>query len=395
VRILAFCDYFTPEVGGGAERVAYEVYRRLTEGGAEVTIVTTTADTDGTSPDAGRWASPDGRLQVIRVPTMDLSRVSGLQLSLTSGGLRRARALVRTVRPHLLHANSLEFQTSMIAARLRRATGIPLILTAHIAGFASMPQPWRTLGAVHGETVGRFLLHRADRVIAVSQAVSRHVRSLGAPVGRIDVVPNGVDHAVFHPGPERLTDEVRVLLVGRLVPNKGGEEAIRAVAALYRKGAKLRLTIVGDGPLRGRLESLAVELGVDVSFEGWTDDVADRLRDTDVLLRPTLTEGMSLSVLEAMASGVCVVASAVPGNSELIRDGETGLLAAVGDSAALESALDHAVNDPEERHRFGAAALEASNAFSWDRCARETIEVFERVLRAYEAAVSSRGRVGA
>jgi glycosyltransferase involved in cell wall biosynthesis len=393
VRVLAFCDYFTPEVGGGAERVAYEVYRRLADDGGNVTVVTTSAAVDGRS-DGERWTSVDGRLRVVRIPTMDLSRVTGLQLSLTSGGLRRVRALMREARPDLLHANSLEFQTSLIAARLRRATGIPLALTAHIAGFASMPQPWRTLGAVHGRTVGRFLLHRADQVIVVSEAVSRHVRSLGARADRIHVVPNGVDHDVFHPGPGRSADEVRVLLVGRLVPNKGGEDAIRAVAELHRGGANVRLTIVGDGPLRGRLGSLAVELGVDVRFEGRTNAVADHLRGADILVRPTLTEGMSLSVLEAMASGVCVVASAVPGNAELIRHGETGLLAAVGDPAAFERALGRAVADPEERRRLGAAALEASKVYSWERCARETIDVFEGVVRAHGVAVSSRGRVG-
>ncbi len=392
MRVLAFCDYFTPEVGGGAERVAYEVYQRLADGGADVTVVTTSADPDGRSSGSGAWSGSHARIRIVHVATVDLSRVLGVQMSLTRGGLARAQALVREAPPDVLHANSLEFQTSIIAARLRRATHIPLVLTAHIAGFASMAQPWRTLGAVHGRSVGRFLLRRADAVIAVSRAVARHVRSLRTPADKIHVVPNGVDHKVFYPGPHRPVDEVRVLLVGRLVPNKGGEEAIRAVAELNRNGGAVRLTIVGDGPLRGRLRALAAELGINVRFEGWTQDVASHLRDTDVLVRPTFTEGMSLSVLEAMATGVCVVASDVPGNAELIRHGETGLLAAAGDAAAFERLLGRAVNNPEERSSLGAAALEASKMYSWDRCAMETIDVFEGAMRARSASASSRKR---
>jgi glycosyltransferase involved in cell wall biosynthesis len=323
----------------------------------------------------------DRRLQIERVPTIDLARTLGVQTALTFGALERVRSLVLRARPDLIHANSLEFQTSITAAKIRRVTGVPMVLTAHIAGFGSMAEPWRTLGAMHNQTIGRFLLSRADRVIAVSDAVERYLHRLGVPSSKIHVIPNGVDREIFYPEPAREGAEVRVLFVGRLVPNKGCEQAIRAVATLQTSGANVTLTIVGDGPLRPRLQSLTSSLGADVRFIGWSQEVARHLRETDVLVRPTLTEGMSLSVLEAMASGVCVIASDVPGNVELIRHEETGLLVRAGDAWALERSLRRVVADPGERRRLGASAFEASRAYSWERCASQTLEVFLEAAR--------------
>lgn len=375
LRILAFCDYFGPGTGGGAERVAYEVYRRLASQGAQVTVVTTSG---GVEP----WS---GDISVVRVPTLDLSRVLKLQLSLTSGAISRARSAARSRSPVVLHANSLEFQTSLTAARLRRETGIPLVLTAHLAGFDAMPEPWRLLGDLHQRTIGRHLLRRADRVIAVSDAVAVHLRSLDLPPERVRVVPNGVDHEVFAPA-ARTWRDVRLLFVGRLVPNKGAEDAIRAFAGIRRERPSVTLTVVGDGPQRSELEALTRRLGVwgSVRFAGFTPDVAPYLRDADVLLRPTRTEGMPLSVLEAMACGVCVVASDVPGNAGLIEDGRTGVLVPVGDRRALQAAIGRVADDGRERERLAGAALEASRSFSWDRCAAETLDVFLEAARAAE-----------
>jgi glycosyltransferase involved in cell wall biosynthesis len=329
---------------------------------------------------AGGWS--DGDVSVATIPTLDLSRFLGLQLSVTFGGLGRARTYARALRPALLHANGLEFQTSLTAARLRRTTSIPLVLTAHLAGFDAMPQPWRTLGDVHQQTIGRHLLGRADRIIAVSHAVARHVETLGAPSGRVRIVPNGVDHERFRAGPSR-GREVRLLFVGRLVPNKGADDAVRAFAGVRRLRGDVSLTVVGDGPQREDLAALARRLGVadGVRFAGWARDVERYLAEADVLLRPTRTEGMPLTVLEAMASGVCILASDVPGNAELIDDGRTGVLVPAGDVRALAAALRRLVDDGAERSRLAGAAREASLGYSWDRCARETLDVFVDAAR--------------
>lgn len=377
LRVLAFCDYFRPDVGGGAERVAREVYGRMVRSGAEVSVVTTTGS-------AAPWRGLEPGLQVVEIPSMDLTRVLRFQRSLSFGGVRSVVPTLQGLRPHVLHANSLEFETSRTAARLRALGRTPLVLTAHIAGFGEMPEPWKLLGALHDRTVGARLLRRADRVIAVSRAVSRHLASLRTPSAKVRVVPNGVDHDVFRPPVEREgTRDPRILFVGRLVPNKGADLAIDAIDTLLRDGRRAHLRIVGEGPLRGRLEARVRQLGLgaSVTFTGASSDVAGLLRGADVFVRPTTTEGMSLAVLEAMASGVCVVASDVPGNAELIRDGENGLLAPARDVDGLAASLRRAVDDPAGRRRLADAAFEDSQAYSWDRCAKETMDVLLETAR--------------
>jgi glycosyltransferase involved in cell wall biosynthesis len=374
LRILAFCDYFHPGAGGGAERVAREVYRRLAEWGAEVTVVTTAGPAEA-------WADEAAGLRVLGVPTLDLTPRIGLQASLTVGAMRRALHVAGGLRPHVIHANSLQFQTSVAAARVHRRSGLPMVITAHIGGFGYLPQPWRTLGALHEQTVGRCLLANASRVIAVSEPVATHLRRYRGLEDRIRVVPNGVDHDAFRPAESRPLGNasgVSVLFVGRLVPNKGPDLALEALAELRREGLPVDLTIVGDGPMRPSLERRVRELEVDdaVAFSGFTGDVAERLRAADIFVRPTLTEGMPLAVLEAMASRVCVVASDVPGNASLIRHGESGLLFSAGDVRGLTDALRRVVLDADQRERLARVGHLASQEHSWNRCARETLEVF-------------------
>lgn len=369
LRVLAFCDYFDPLIGGGAERVAAEVYRRLVDWGARVTVVTTAGD-------GGSWTHLG--VHVVRVSTLNLSRGLGLQVSVSRGAARTASDLIRELRPHVLHANSLQFQTSVAAGRAARRSRVPLVLTAHVAGFESLAQPWRTIAGVHERTVGRFLSRRSARVIAVSDAVAAHVAARLGPDAPVRVVPNGVDHTVFHPpadAPAR--SHVQLVFVGRLVINKGPDTLIDAFAALRRRRSDVRLAVVGDGPLRDMLQHRARNLGVAdaLTFHGSSDDVAGHLRAADVVVRPSLTEGMPLAVLEAMASRLCVVASDVPGNASLIRDNDNGLLVPPNNPPALTAALERVVSDRSLRLRLAAVAHQDSGDYSWDRCARQTLDV--------------------
>ena len=136
--------------------------------------------------------------------------------------------------------------------------------------------------------------------------------------------------------------------LGRLVRNKGPEVAVRALAEAVRTGVDASLSVVGEGPERANLERLAAREGVRdrVRFEGYRPDPETWLRGVDVLVRPSVTEGMPLGVLEAMAAGVVVVASDVPGNASLVRDGDSGLLVRTGDHAALARALQRLSRDP-------------------------------------------------
>jgi glycosyltransferase involved in cell wall biosynthesis len=313
-----------------------------------------------------------GGIDLVTVDSVDLSRLAGGQLALGRGLRRRVRAAQRS-EPHVLHANGLYFHTSVAAARLARRSRVPLVTTVHVAGTERLTGTIGTLTAVWEATVGRYILKSSARVVAVSHAVADRSLELGVSSDRLVVAPNGVDTALFRPPPVRTARPVpTIAFVGRLVANKGPTDLLEALGTLHRDGIAYRATFVGDGPQRGELERRAEQLGLTaaVEFRGHVADVSTLLRDTDVAVRPSTTEGMSLSVLEAMASGCCTVVSDIPANTELVRDGVNGLTFATGDPGALAGVLRLALADEQLRQRLGGAARFTADAHSWDASAR-------------------------
>lgn len=369
LRVLGFCDYFPPRSSGGAERVAWEMYQRLADRGVRVEIVTASPLGDG-------QVSEEGGMVIWSVRSLDLSRLANAQVSLAPRLLPTAFAAVRSVRPHVLHANGLHFQTSIAATILHYLKRIPLVTTVHLGRPELLPPAVRIPTTVYERVVGRAILRASYRVVAVSRAVAEHVRSFGVPPERIRVVPNGVDVGRFRVGPDRSGPPL-VLFVGRLIGNKGPQLLLRALSRLSKEGMAFRAAFVGDGPLRGRLEGLAARsgLGDRVIFTGHVVDVGSWLQLADILVRPSWTEGMSLALLEAMAAGVCVVASDVPGNVELLEGGRLGRLFPVGDEHGLTTALREVLVDGKLRNRLRMAAQAAAKTYSWDRAAGELVDI--------------------
>jgi glycosyltransferase involved in cell wall biosynthesis len=148
--------------------------------------------------------------------------------------------------------------------------------------------------------------------------------------------------------------------IGRLEDRKGHDQLLRAAGEMLAgaNGRRPQLVIVGDGPLRESLAGQARTLGVadSVRFEGTVADVRPVLAAMDVFVLPSRAEGMSNALMEAMAAGRPVVATAVGGNTEVVTDGETGLLVPPGNPAAIARAVDGLLGDPERASRLGAAA---------------------------------------
>lgn len=374
MRLLATCDWFSPGTGGGAERVAWEVYRRIAAAGHRVSVVATV-------PDGTGFADPAiPSLEIIPVRAYDLSRLTHAQISVAVGVRQALERVADRLQPEVLHANSLQFQTTPAAAAIAHRRKLPFVVTGHIGSLDALGGPVGVAARWHERIVGRRVLRRATRAIAVSDTVRSHLATL-APDLPVDVVPNGVDHARF--ARERRSHRsgpFRVVVVGRLVPNKGPHTAIAAVAHLRGQGVRVRLDVVGDGPLRPALERAvrAQELSGVVRFLGHRTDVPDILATADALVRPSLTEGMPLSLLEAMAARVPVVASDIPGNRSLVRDGVTGLLVPAGNVEALAGAVRALIDDPTLADRLASCAAVTVAGQSWDACAAGTLAVLER-----------------
>jgi sugar transferase (PEP-CTERM/EpsH1 system associated) len=220
---------------------------------------------------------------------------------------------------------------------------------------------------LHGTSPRRRRLRQAcDRFIHRYVTVSRQLadwlqQTDGVAPNRVTHICNGVDIERFSPVPKTPGPFV-IGTVARLQAVKDQQALLRAVALLLDRQPQLRdnlrLRLVGDGPERQTLEALAVELGIaDVTtMPGFSDDVPGVLRSFDVFVLPSLNEGISNTILEAMACGLPVVATNVGGNPELVQDGVTGSLIPVGDPATLSAQLERYATDPALLRSYGTAA---------------------------------------
>jgi len=256
------------------------------------------------------------------------------------------------------------FYNGLGAWLLHRRTGIPYTLEVHhVVGH---PHP-ATLVERMGHWLTRIFLHldcrAAQSVRCVNAATAALLTNLGVPAEKISVVPSFyLDHEMLRPH-AGVGKKYDLITCGRLVPNKGIEDVLRALSVLAGRGRRYSLLIVGDGPLRTTLEQCAKALGVasQVTFAGWlpsTEDVVAKLRLSRVFVLGSRSEGGPRSALEAMACGVPVVATPVGVMPEVIVSGENGLLT-TGSAADLADKINHLLSHPELQALYGERARKA------------------------------------
>lgn len=256
---------------------------------------------------------------------------------------RGALAAVDRWKPHLVHAQALD--VAPVSAELARHCGIPLVVTVNRLGQEE-----------------RFLAdHTGIGVIAVSDAIrERLTNRAGIDRERVICIPNGLDLRHF-PAP-RFVDKKPGLPVvgtyGRLAEEKGQRVFLEAAARLLKDGVDAEFLIMGQGPDKVQLRKLANTHGIRhrLTFVPPTSSDNRNLGHLDVFVEPSYQEGLGLSVLQAMATGVPVVASGVGGIYNLIEDGETGVLVNKGDPEGLSKAIRQMLNRPAERTEMARAA---------------------------------------
>ena len=274
----------------------------------------------------------------------------------------RFARVMREYRPHIVHSRNWGAIEAVFAARL---AGVPVAIHSE-HGYE--------LDILKGLPLRRRLLRRAayataDAVFAVSADLrDYHARQAWISPTKISVVANGVDSKRFAP---RLQDKLAcraglrlpensllVGTVGRLVPIKDQALLLHAAKILLDRGFDLSMALAGDGSELERLGSLAASLSISsrVYFLGASRKVEDFLNALDVFVLPSVSEGMSNTVLEAMSSGLPVVATRVGGNPELIEDKVSGLLFEVGNIEQLVERLTNLTKNAELRHSLGASA---------------------------------------
>ena len=367
LRVLGSCDNYTPSSSGGAEKAAHELYRRWGASGAHLRVVSV--------PHGVPYDDPG--VHVVTARGLDLSRLVGGYLGVSPETFRVANRESRSFEPQVLHTNTIHYNGSIAMARLSAKHGLPFVLTAQLGPTNEMPFMTRTLGGAYDKSVGRYIVRRATRVLAVSATVREHIISIGASPERVMVVENGVDHERFACAPLQPNADPLVLSVGRIVENKGPQLLVDAAIALHRRAHPIRVGFLGDGPLRPELQQRVDDAGLhdQIVFHGQVSDVERWLGKADIVVRPSFTEGLPLAVLEAMSAGRLNVVSDIAPNRELIEDGVNGLTFRTGDAGSLADALVRATADSASRLRWAAAGRESSLTRSWDRMAADTAGV--------------------
>ena len=363
-RLLVVSHGFPPYYGGAEHVAGHLAAAAASSGRWDVEVLT--ADIGGRLPPVEEWRG----CHIQRVPTRKKAWAHHTVGELLSF-LISARRVAGLSRPDWILAH-FTLPGGEVARRWAASFGVPYAVVLHGADVPGS-QPGR-FGALYPivKPLVRRVWRQAQRVIAVSGGL-RDLALQMWPEGRIDVVPNGVDVDLFSPGPSRTPRELDPLVVcavARLIEIKGLQHLIDAIAlAPEAVRRRIRLRLCGVGPYENELRRRAQATGLEaqVEFAGLVpyEQIPDELRAADVFALPSLQEGLPLSLLEAMASGLPVVASAVGGIPTVIRDGDNGLLVAAGDVAGLRDALVRLAVDPALRTRLGVAARRDAGAWSW------------------------------
>jgi glucosyltransferase len=315
-------------------------------------------------------------------------------------GLGRAdgAAALRGEKPQALHAH---FGPDAVeAAPLARALGVPMFVTLH--GFDIMIDRWwweSGAGGADMRSYPKALLKLAAQpdvhFVAVSKAIMEAAKAFGIPAEKLSVRYIGIDSSRFKPGGVPIgARHRRVLFVGRLVEKKGCEYLVKAMRIVSARLPDAKLVIIGDGPLRVKLEHLAQRLGVPAEFIGTQehDRVKAELDAARVLCLPSVratngdAEGFGLVLLEAQATGVPVVSSAHGGADEGILEGVTGFRVAERDINAMADRLADVLADHQQAASMAAAGPTfVAQYFDVRRCTAQLEQLYEIVGARCEA----------
>ncbi len=343
---------------GGAQQVVYLVEQLAVRGVDSVLVCPLGAEV--------------GRALVNRCQVHEV-RFSG---DLDLGFVTRLKTIIERENPDIVHLHSRRGADTLgaIAAKL---AGVPCVLSRRVDN----PEP-RWLVPL------KYALY--DRVITISEGIEKVLRACGVPPGKISCVRSAVDFARFNQAPDRawfeqsfaLPEHSRVIaVIAQLIPRKGHRYLFAALPSLLEKHRDLQVLVLGQGPLADALAHQAAEFGGRVHMAGFRDDLPRILPNLTAVVHPAEMEGLGVSLIQAAAAGVPIVASRAGGIPEVVRHERNGLLVDPGDVVSLREAVDRLLSAPDLARRLGdAGKVLAEQEFSTAVMAAGNLAVYRQLL---------------
>ncbi|MFZ5912451.1 MAG: glycosyltransferase family 4 protein [Chloroflexota bacterium] len=377
MHILVLIHEFPP-VGGGGGRAAYDICKQLVQRGHQILVLT--AHLKGLP----LREVVDG-IEVVRIPSLRTAAHSASVPAMAAYillGLWHGLAHIRRFRPDLLHVH-FALPAGALAWALSTLTGLPYVLTAHLGdvpgGVPEKTDRWFRWLLPFTPPIWR----RASRVAAVSH-YTRQLALQHYPV-EIEVIYNGVDVQDIEPAAREPDGQPRIVFAGRFVGQKDPQQIVRALAGL--RDLDWQCVLLGDGELFETVKQSIHAEGLDGRFTltGWVtpEKVLEQFSQGNILFMPSLSEGLPVVGVQALASGLAVVASHIGGFLDIVDEGQNGFLVRPGDQAGFAEALRKLLTDASLLRQFQRASLEKAAQFDITRIAAQYETLFKEALHGH------------
>lgn len=382
MRVLMLNNEFPP-LGGGTATVNLMLLRELSgTPDLQIDLVTATA---------GRQAVEEtfaGNIRIFKVPVGDINPHHARHRDLiayTFRALRRTHRLLQRERYDVAmvwHA----VPAGALGLWLRLTRGLPFIVRIGGSDIPGHERRYRVISTALLPLLQG--IWRSAAAIVVKCDEEAHNLKRFYPRAPIRLIPNGVDTACFHPAPETVAatepaGPLRLIIVARLIAHKGHSTLFQAMQQLAASGVAVTLSVVGTGDAEPgyRAEAAARGLSECVTFHGYQprEAVADFYRAADVFVLPSEGEGMSISTMEAMASGLALVITRTGGTENLLAEGVNGLAFAAGDATGLAACLHQLATDRARVRSMGRASRTKALGFTWSAAATAYRTLFASV----------------
>jgi len=370
--------------GGGGEKRAREVTKRLAERGHDITIFCGKTD-----PDLPKHMERDGCTvrhvtcipdQAHRFSTVAFYSARYL-FPVVSIPILASFLFTRSI--DVVLENMTPYPTPAVV--LAKVFGTPIVAVQHEFFDWSIYSTYGPLSATIQLIVQNFLrIFDYDTIIVPTSHVKSRFVEYGVDGSRIEVVPNGVNWRRFHL-PEVESHHANLVTVGRLSKRKGQSDVLGAVERLHREHGDVTLDVIGAGPARSRLENLTTQLDISdqVTFHGYVSDEKkiELLNRAEIFVFASRQEGFGLVLLEAMSAGLPVVARELPVYHEFFTHEQNGFLVEEPVKDNLASKISGLIDSNNKRSEIGKVNRDTASRFDWERTATETNEILEELVR--------------